>query len=88
MFFLQKTFVHVAIILLVGYIFFKYLLGYFAPFIAGLAIALLLEPLVRFLVQKGGFRRGLASFVAILILTLAAAGAGKWGLTSLYREAS
>ena len=79
-------FIHLGVILLAGYIFFRYLLGFFAPFVVGLGLALLMEPLVRFLTQKGGFKRGLASFVALLILVLAAAGIGRWGVMALYQE--
>ena len=83
----MNKFVHLAIILVAAFIFFRFLMGYFAPFLIGLAIALLLEPVVRFLVERGGFKRGLASFLALLFLTTAGAGLGFWGLRALYRQA-
>ena len=79
---------HITVCLLAAFIFFRYLLGFFAPFLAGLAIALLLEPLVRFLCRRGNFKRGLASFVALLLLALFAASLAYWGVSALTREAA
>ena len=84
---MQKTTIHAVIILGSAYIFFKYLLDFFAPFIVGFGIALLFEPLVRFLTGRGRFRRGLASFVTLTILTLACLSIGIWGVSSFFREA-
>ena len=84
---MQKTTVHAVVILGSAYIFLKYLLDFFAPFIVGFGVALLLEPLVQFLTFRGRFRRGLASFVALIILTLAGVSIGIWGISSFLREA-
>ena len=78
---------HIAIALGIAVVFIRYLLDFFAPFIIGFAIAVLLEPLVRFLTRRGQFKRGLASFVALLIFSLTGVSIGRWGLLSLYREA-
>ena len=78
---------HVAIAMAIGFIFFRFLLDFFTPFIIGLAIALLMEPLVRFLTLRGRFKRSLAAFVSLLILTLAGASIGRMGVSALYREA-
>lgn len=82
---MQKT-IHVMIAIAAFFIFFRYLTDYVSPFIVGFIISLLMEPLVRFLIRKGNFRRGLASFVTLLIFTLTAASIGMWGVSSLTRE--
>ena len=79
--------IHVVIALAAAYIFFRYLLGYFAPFLIGFAIALLLEPLVRFLCRRWRFSRGWAALSALLAFTLVVAGVGYWGVAALYRQA-
>ena len=79
---------HVALALVAAYIFFRYLLGFFGPFILGVGLAWLIEPLVRFLVRRGGFKRSLASLVAMLVLSLAGAAFANWGVRALAREAS
>lgn len=58
------------------------------PFITGLVIALLIEPMVRFLTERGRFKRSLASFVLLFILMMAGVSVGRWGALTLYREAS
>lgn len=85
---MQRVVFHIAIALAAGFVFFRYLLDFFVPFIIGFGIALLIEPLVRYLIKRGRFGRGLASFVALLILTLAGVSIGRWGIMTLYREAS
>jgi len=84
---MQKTTVHAVIILGFSYIFFKYLLDFFAPFLIGLGIALLFEPVVRFLTIYGRFKRGLASFVTLVILASTGVSIGIWGVSSFIREA-
>ena len=79
---------HVGVTLVVAYIFFRYMLSFFTPFISGFVISMILEPVVKFLTKRGGFKRGLASFVSILIFTLSAVSIGKWITSSLYREAA
>ena len=85
---MHKKLIHAAIALVLVYIFFKYLLDFFMPFILGLGIALLLEPLVRFLIRRGGFKRGLASVVSIVVFTIGAISLGTWGISSLTDEAA
>jgi len=84
---MQKTTIHAVIILGSAYLFFKYLLDFFAPFIVGFGIALLFEPFIRFLTHRGRFSRGLASFVTLVILALAGVSVGIWGISSFFREA-
>ncbi|MCL2421286.1 MAG: AI-2E family transporter [Defluviitaleaceae bacterium] len=85
---MDKQMIRILAILVVAYIFFKYLMGFFAPFVVGLGIALLLEPFVGLLVRRCRFRRGLASFIGLLILTLVGASLGMWGVSSLTQEAA
>ena len=85
---MQRKLIHAAAALVLAYIFFRYLLDFFIPFILGFGIALLLEPLVRFLINKGGFKRGLASVVSVLIFTIGAISLGTWGISSLTEEAA
>ena len=84
---MQRIVLHVASALAIGYVFFKYLLDFVMPFLIGFGVALLIEPLVRVLVRRGRFGRGLASFVALLILGLIGISLGRWTVVSLYREA-
>jgi len=83
----ENRIVHIAAILAAAYIFFKHLTGFFAPFMVGLGVALLMDPFVRWLVKRCRFKRGLASFVSLLILTLAGTSIGIWGVSSITREA-
>ncbi|MCL2399511.1 MAG: AI-2E family transporter [Defluviitaleaceae bacterium] len=84
---MQKT-IHVIIAIASFYIFFRYLTDYVSPFIVGFIISLMIEPFVRLLIKRGNFKRGLATFVALLIFTLAAVSVGAWGISSLSQEAT
>jgi len=79
---------HVAAALAGAYIFFRYLLGYFSPFLIGLGVSLLMEPVVRFLCGRRKWRRGWAALVTLLLYASAAAGIGYFGISALYREAA
>lgn len=61
------------LIILVVYSIFTWLFTYVAPFLSGLVIALILEPLLKLLVRKARFGRGGAAAIC-LVLFLAAIG--------------
>lgn len=84
----KQVLLHIVIAFAVAFIFFRFLMDFFIPFIIGLGIALLLEPLVHLLIRRGRFRRPLASFVALLIFVLFGFSIGRWGVMALYREAT
>jgi len=83
----MNKYVKIGLALAAAYIFFKYLLTFISPFIIGFVIALLLEPLVRLLITRGGFRRSLASFVSLIIFMVAGISIGVWIVSSTIREA-
>lgn len=59
--------------LLVGFILFKYVIGFFLPFLLGLGLALVVDPVVNWLEERGRLPRGVAAgltLVAVLALIL------------------
>lgn len=84
----MNKYVKIALALVAAYVFFKYLISFISPFIIGFLIALLLEPLVKMLISRGGFKRSLASFVSLIIFTIAGISISVWGVSSIIREAS
>jgi len=72
-----------ALIMLFVYGFFIYLFEYVAPFFFGLIIALVMEPLIRLLVDKVKFRRWIAALTCLLIFMAAMGSLGVWLINTL-----
>ncbi|MCL2049186.1 MAG: sporulation integral membrane protein YtvI [Defluviitaleaceae bacterium] len=70
------------------YLFFTVFLIYLAPFIIGLLIALILEPLNGLLVKKLGFKRGISSFLCLLLFIIVIGSLGAWLVGTIVRQAS
>jgi len=83
----MNKYLKIGLVLIIAYIFFRYLLTFVSPFIVGFLIALLLEPLVKLLIIRGGFRRSLASFVSLIIFMTVGVSIGVWGVSAIVREA-
>ena len=75
-----------ALIALFVYLFFTLLFGLLAPFFFGLLIALIMEPLIRLLVNNFGWKRWVASLICLLLFILATASLGVWIISALIRQ--
>jgi len=75
-----------AIITLAVYLFFTFLFGLLAPFFFGLIIALVMEPLIRLMVNKLKWRRWVASLLCLLIFLVATGSLGVWIISTLIRQ--
>jgi len=75
-----------ALIALMVYLFFTLLFGLLAPFFFGLLIALIMEPLVRLLVNKLKWKRWVASIVCLLLFIAATGSLGVWLIVTLVRQ--
>lgn len=70
------------------YLFFTVFFIYFAPFFIGLIIALIMEPVNRFIVSKLKFRRWVSSLVCLLIFMAVMGSLGAWLISMLVRQVS
>jgi len=59
-----------------------------APFFFGLLIALIMEPLVRLLVNRFKWKRWIAAWVCLLLFILATGSLGVWVIVTLFRQMS
>ena len=80
-----RTVGYLAFLFLAIYLFLKYLMGYVMPFVIGVAVAFLLEPVVSYLTAKFRIRRArrrpvVVGLVAVLALLLS------WGITRVAAE--
>ena len=75
-----------ALIAVAVYLFFTLLFGLLAPFFFGLIIALIMEPLVRILVNKLRWKRWVASMVCLLLFIVATGTLGVWLISTLIRQ--
>ncbi|MCL2406150.1 MAG: sporulation integral membrane protein YtvI [Defluviitaleaceae bacterium] len=75
-----------ALIAVVVYLFFTLLFGLLAPFFFGLIIALIMEPLVRIVVNKFRWKRWIASMLCLLLFIAAAGTLGVWLISALIRQ--
>ena len=76
------------LISIVVYAFFTVLFAFLAPFFFGLLIALLMEPLIRFIVKRMKWKRWIASMVCVLIFLAIISSLGAWLVTTLVRQVS
>ena len=77
-----------ALITIVVYLFFTVLFTYLAPFIFGLLIALLMEPLVRIIVRKTKWKRWVASLICLLVFIALISSFGAWLVATLINQVS
>jgi len=75
-----------AIITAVVYVFFTQLFALLGPFFFGLLIALVLEPLVKLIMKRLGWKRWVASLVGLLLFIAAMSTLGGWLVTTLVRQ--
>jgi len=76
------------LITVVVYAFFTVLFPFLAPFFFGLLIALLMEPLVRIIVNKLKWKRWIASLICLLLFLAIISSLGAWLVTTLIRQIS
>ena len=76
------------LITIVVYAFFTVLFTYLAPFFFGLLIALLMEPLVRIIVNKLKWKRWIASIICLLLFIAVLSSLGAWLVTTFIRQVS
>ena len=75
-----------ALITLAVYLFFTFLFGFLAPFFFGLLIALIMEPLIRFMVNRLRWKRWVAAWVCLLLFIVATGSLGVWVIATLIRQ--
>jgi len=74
------------IITLAVYAFFTILFAFLAPFFFGLLIALLAEPLVRFITEKTKWKRWVASLICLLLFVAIVSSLGVWLVATLANQ--
>ena len=85
----KRTIDRIAFLLLISivvYAFFTVLFAFLAPFFFGLLIALLMEPLIRFIVKRMKWKRWIAALVCLLIFIAILSSLGAWLVTTLIRQ--
>jgi len=75
-----------ALITAAVYFFFTFLFSLLAPFFFGLLIALIMEPLIRLIVNKLKWKRWVASLLCLLIFIVATGSLGVWVISTLIRQ--
>ena len=66
--------------------FFTVLFSYIAPFVIGLLIALIMNPVVNLMVKRMKLKRWLASLLSLLIFIAAMSSLGVWLVMTLFRQ--
>ena len=66
--------------------FFTVLFSYIAPFVVGLVIALIMNPLVNLAVKRTKLKRWLASLLSLLVFIAAMSSLGVWIIMTLFRQ--
>jgi sporulation integral membrane protein YtvI len=75
-----------ALVIVITFVFFKYLFSYIAPFFFGALIALIMEPLIEWLSKNFRFKRWMASALCLLLFMGAVGSLGTWMVTRLARQ--
>ena len=75
-----------AVITLIVWLFFTVLFGLLAPFFFGLLIALIMEPLIRLLVNRFKWKRWLAAILCLLLFIAITGSLGVWIFMTLIRQ--
>jgi sporulation integral membrane protein YtvI len=81
-----RTVGYLAFLFLAIYLFLKYLMGYVMPFVIGVALAFLLEPVVSYLTAKFRIRRAPAAALVVVGLVAVLALLLSWGITRVAAE--
>ncbi|HHY76320.1 MAG TPA: sporulation integral membrane protein YtvI [Firmicutes bacterium] len=81
-----RTVGYLAFLFLAIYLFLKYVIGYVMPFVIGVALALLLEPVVRFFSDRFRLKRASAAALTVTGLIAIAALLASWGVTRIAAE--
>jgi len=76
------------IITLAVWIFFNFLFGFLAPFFFGLLIALIMEPLIRLMVNRLKWKRWVAACLCLLLFLVVTSSLGIWVISTLVRQIS
>ena len=76
-----------AIITIVVYAFFTVLFTFLAPFFFGFIIALLMEPLIRTIIEKLKWKRWMASLLCLLLFMAIVSSLGAWLVGTIFRQA-
>lgn len=76
----------IALISIMVYLFFTVLFVYLAPFFFGFIIALLMEPLVRLIVNKMKWARWVAALICLFLFITLISSLGAWLVTMLIRQ--
>ncbi|MCL2840484.1 MAG: sporulation integral membrane protein YtvI [Defluviitaleaceae bacterium] len=76
----------VALVAITAILFFRVLFPFLSPFFFGLIIALLMEPLVKFFVNRFKFKRWIASLLCLAIFLAAMGSLGVWLVNTLARQ--
>jgi len=85
----KKSIDRIAFLILISivvYAFFTVLFTFLAPFFFGLLIALLMEPLIRFIVRRLKWKRWIASLICLLLFLAVVSSLGAWLVTTLIRQ--
>jgi sporulation integral membrane protein YtvI len=73
-------------IMLLVYALFSFLWVYISPFFFGLVIALIMEPLIRVMINRLSFKRWMAALLCLLIFMAAVSSLGAWLINTLIRQ--
>ncbi|MDR1663441.1 MAG: sporulation integral membrane protein YtvI [Clostridiales bacterium] len=68
------------------YVFFNYLFRYVAPFFFGLIVSLMMEPVIRLLMKRVKFKRGLAAILCLLLFMFAVGSIGTLIVSNVSRQ--
>ena len=75
-----------AVITLIVWLFFTVFFGLLAPFFFGLIIAVIMEPLIRLMVNRFRWKRGIASILCVLLFLAIMGSIGVWIILTLIRQ--
>jgi len=81
-----RTVGYLTFLFLAIYLFLRYVIGYVMPFVIGVALALLLEPVVRFFTRRFRLKRGAAAALTVTGLIAILALLLSWGITRIAAE--
>ncbi|MDR0273138.1 MAG: sporulation integral membrane protein YtvI [Clostridiales bacterium] len=78
----------IALVTLTVYLFFTVFFVYLAPFFVGLVVALIMEPLNKFLTEKIGFLRWVSSLICLFLFIGILSSLGVWLFNTLGQQAA
>ncbi len=83
-----KTAAYITFILGAIYLFLRYVMSYVLPFVLGIFLAFMLEPVVAGITRRTGIRRSKASLAAVFLLVLVLVSVVTWAVTRIAAEIS